>query len=105
MKHEETRRIVFLVVVAGRRQKDALLTALSESGVHLSYTVYGKGTADAHWLENIFGLIPEENKAVITCIMHGEKSEAVMKMLVEKFHFDRPNTGIAFSVPLDNLSF
>lgn len=102
MKNEE---IVFLTLIAGRKQKDALLSSLSESGVHLTNTIYGKGTVKANYMENLFGLVPEENKVVITCVLTREKSNAVMDMLIKKFHFDRPNTGIAFTKHIDRLSF
>ena len=105
MKNEGMRQIVFLIVIAGRKKKDALLSALSESGTHLACTIYGKGTVNASYLESILGLVPEENKVVLTCMMLKEKAETVMDMLVNQFHFDKPNTGVAFSIPIDKLSF
>ena len=102
MKSED---IVFLVIIAGRKQKDELLTELADVGVHLAHTVFGKGTVKANYLENLLGLIPEENKVIITCVLATEKSDATMDILAEKFNFNKPNTGIAFTVPIDRLSF
>ena len=53
----------------------------------------------------MFGLVPEENKVVITCLLPSEKSDALLDMLVEKFNFDKPNTGIAFTIPVEKLSY
>lgn len=96
--------IEFLTLIAGRKQKDALLDALSEAGGRLVNVVYGKGSAKSGYLRDMFGLVPEENKVVITCLLPGEKSDAVLNMLVSKFHFDQPNTGIAFIIPVEKLS-
>lgn len=105
MNHEEKDRIVFLTIIAGRKQKDALLSALSEAGVRLTNTIYGKGTVRASYIKNVLGLVPEENKAVITCVMPRTRADVVLKMMVEKFRFDKPNTGVAFTMPIDRVSF
>lgn len=105
MKNEGTDRVVCLTLIAGRKQKDALLSALAASGAKLINTMYGKGTVKATYLENLFGLVPEENKVVISCVLLHEHSPAILRMLEEKFHFNKPNTGIAFTIPVDRLSF
>ena len=105
MKNEETEKLVFLVLVTGRKQKDAILCALLETGVQLTNIIYGRGTVKASYLMNVLGLVSEENKAVITCVLADNKSDTVLKMLIEKFHFDKSNTGIAFTTPIDKLSF
>lgn len=97
--------VVFMTLIAGRKQKDKLLTALLDTGAHLINTTYARGSVRAGFLQSTFGLMPEEHKVVITCVLAREKSNAVMDMLAEKFHFDRPNTGIAFTMPVGSLSF
>jgi len=105
MKNEEMNKIAFMVLITGRKQKDALLSVLLESGIHLTHTLYGKGTVEASYLQNMFGLIPEEKKVVITCLSTQVKIDAVLKQLVENFHFNEPNTGIAFTIPINRISF
>ena len=105
MKNDENKKIVFMTLIAGRKQKDAILSALSNSGIHLINTIYGKGTVNASYLKNILGLVSEENKVVITCVSTYTKVEAVLNLLVEKFDFDKPNTGIAFTVPIDKVLY
>jgi len=105
MKHDETDKIVFLTIIAGRKQKDALLTALLGAGIHLINTLYGKGTVKASYLQNTFGLTPEEKKVVITCVTTHVKSEAVMKLLAGQFNFNDPNTGVAFTIPIGRVAY
>ncbi len=105
MEGEEPTGIAFWVLIAGRKQKDALLSELLNEGAHLTNTVFGRGTVKASYLQNVLGLVPEEHKAMILCVLPENKTDTITKMLVEKFHFDQPNTGIAFTIPIDQLSF
>jgi len=105
MKPDETHKIVYLMLIAGRKQKDELLCALERYGAVLANTIYGHGTIKPSALDSLLGLVPEENKAIISCILAHEKRDAVMQMLVDEFDFEKPNTGIAFSFPIDQISF
>ena len=105
MNSEDICNINFLTLIAGRNQKEVLLTALANHGARLINTLYGKGSVKAGFLRDMLGLVPEENKVLITCLISDEKSAAIFKMLTEDFHFDKPNTGIAFTIPIDKLSF
>ncbi|SHI07854.1 nitrogen regulatory protein P-II family [Sporobacter termitidis DSM 10068] len=97
--------IELLTIIAGRKSKNALLDALTEAGGRLINLVYGKGSVKSSYLRDMFGLVPEENKVVITCLLPEEKSDAILDMLVRKFNFDKPNTGIAFTTPVERLSY
>lgn len=104
MKIEEMDTAVFLIIIAGRKRKDALLSALSQAGACMTDTMYGKGTYRASCLADALGLVPEDKKVVITCILPEVRVDSILCMLEREFHFDRPNTGIAFTVPIDNMS-
>jgi len=95
----------FLTVIANRKQTDALLFALPESGAHLLHTTYAHGSVSVGTLPSVLGFVPEKEKAIITCLLTHEKSEAVFHLLTEKFHFGQPNTGIAFTMPVEQLSY
>lgn len=105
MNHPEKDSIVFLTVIAGRKQEEALLTALLEAGMRLVSAVYGRGTVTANYLLNTFGLIAEEKKVIITCASTQSKVDAVLALLVNRFHFDQPNTGIAYTSHIDKVSY
>ena len=98
-------KIASLFIIAGRKMKDGLLNALLDADIHLIDTVYGKGTVKASMLMSTFGLVPEENKVMIVCLSTCEKIDKVLPMLEEKFNFSKPNTGIAFTVHVDNVSY
>jgi len=96
--------IAFLVIVAGRKQKKALLKILLQMECRIVNTLYGKSSIQAKHLVEMLGFVPEENKVVITCILKNDKVESILDTLKHDFHFDKPNTGIAFTIPISGIS-
>lgn len=102
--HEGLHGIEYLTVIAGRKQKTELLDALTQSGALFMHTAYGKSSVHTqHWQE-MLGLVPEVHKVVITCFISRDKLDNALKMLERDFHFDKPNTGIAFAIPIEKFS-
>ena len=96
--------IAFLVIVAGRKQKNELLEILLKMECRIVNTLYGKSSIRAGHLVEMLGFVPEENKVVITCILKQEKVDGVMETLLGEFRFGKPNTGIAFTIPICGVS-
>lgn len=104
MTNVSAKGIVQLTVIAGKQQKDPLIEAIAQAGGLLMDIAYGRGTVRPNRLMDLFGLISEEKKVFITCLLSAEKADGVFKILLERFNFDKPNTGIAFSVPVEKIS-
>lgn len=102
---DEDSGISFLILITGRKHKDKLLAQLSNHGAHIVNTLYGKGTGGMGYAMNMFGFVTEEAKVVITCLIAGNRLPGMMDILTDKFKFKDPNTGIAFTVPVDKLSY
>lgn len=105
MANVNSPEIFSMVVIAGRKQKDRLLAALCEKGGHIISTFYGRGSVKAGYLKDVFGLVHEEHKVLITCLVSSEEAGAIFDMLTEEFDFNKPNTGIAYVIPLEKLSY
>lgn len=97
--------IQFFVVIADRKKKADLLQALRQVGCKVVLSFYAKGSANASAFMEAFGFAPEEEKVLITALLPGEKADAALGVLREQFHFDKPNTGIAFTIPVKGLSY
>ena len=103
MNIDEKCSISFLTIIASRKQGDALLTALLDTDIHLIYTSYGTGTVSAHFLKKAFGLASEKHKVVISCVSTNTKIDAFLKVLTKQFDFGKPNMGIAFTTPVEQI--
>ena len=97
--------IEFFIIIAGRQMKDELLGAVTGAGGRLTHTIYGRGSVKASLLMDALGLVPEENKVIITTLISHDKSDALFETLTGEFDFNKPNTGIAFTIPIEGLSY
>ncbi|MHC5249607.1 hypothetical protein [Enterococcus sp. LJL120] len=99
------KKISLMTIITGRRKKDRVLTLLTDNRCPIITTSYGQGTVSQNYLEMLLGLTPEEEKTVINCIIRNDQKEKIYQLLISECHFDQPNTGIAFSSPVDNIVF
>lgn len=97
--------ILRLTIITSRRKKERLLWSLAEFHPKLLTTNYASGTISANFLENFIGLIPEEEKVMINCLIKKKQKADIFAMLRNDFHFDQPNTGIAFTAKVAHLVF
>ena len=105
MAQENPNKLMHMVIITGRNLKEQLLKAMSNKGCHVINIVYGKGSVKAGFLMDALGLVPEENKILITCLILNTKAEAIFEMLTTDFNFNNPNTGIAYTTPVENLLY
>jgi hypothetical protein len=96
--------IDYLTVIAARKYKEDILKLLLDSGCHLIDVVYAKGGATSNYFKDMLGLLADEKKIMITCLLASNLTAQLMEQFITKLNFDKPNTGIAFTVPVDKLS-
>ena len=101
-KHIE---IEHLMVITDRKKKAEMSALLTEYGAKMIKTIYARGSVKATALKDVFGFLPEENKIILTCLLSSEKAAVLIEILNNKYNFKMPNTGIAFTVPVEGLSF
>ena len=97
--------IQFFVLIAERKKREDLLKVICDLGGRVINSVYAKGSVKSSALLDAFSFVPDEHKIMICCLMPPESIDAAFKTLTEKFHFDMPNTGIAFTIPVSGLSY
>ena len=52
-----------------------------------------------------FGFEAEQGKVLISCLIKTEYAKKLLDVLYREYHFDKPNTGIAFGVSVEGLAF
>lgn len=93
-----------LILIAGRKEKDKILSSLASHGAKAINTLYGRGSVKAGYITCIFGCVPEDSKVVITCIIKDTDVQGVFDMLENEFEFNSPNTGIAYTIKINGIS-
>lgn len=89
-----------LVIIAERKLKDRLIASLQEADARYFNVVYAHGSAQHNSIVKALGLSVEHEKVVIYCFIKQENGKPIMNDLIGKFKFDKPNTGIAFTIPI-----
>ncbi len=96
---------VLLVIIAERPLKHKLVIALSEIEAVLINTTYARGSMKKNQLLRTLGLTVEQKKVLITCLLERKNVSKIFEILNDKFKFKQPNTGIAFTFPLESISY
>ena len=105
MVYEEVPSVLHMVIIAGRKLQDKLMTMVTENGGHIINVFYGKWYVKSGFLTDIFGLADEKPKVVITCLISDAEADAVFSALATDFRFGETHTGIAYTVPVERLSY
>ena len=95
----------YFVIIAEQKKKNKFLTLLNDHGAKMIETVYGRGSMSPSAIAAAFGFEAEQGKVLISCLIKTENAKELMDVLYNDYHFDKPNTGIAFGISVEGLSF
>lgn len=95
----------YFVIIAEQKKKKKFLTLLDEYDARGIEVVYGHGSMSPSAIAAAFGFESEQGKIMITCLLKNEKAKDLISVLYNEYKFNKPNTGIAFSVSVEGLAF
>lgn len=95
----------YFVIIAEQKRKNKFLSLLSDYGARGVSTAYGHGSMSPSAIAAAFGFESEQGKVFITCLVKTETAKELIDLLYHDFNFSRPNTGIAFTIPVEGLAF
>ena len=95
----------YLVIISKTKLKDKLMKLLTENGGKGLITMYGKGSVSSSVLAQSFGLDSDTKRLILQCLIMTENAKEVLQILIDKFNFNKPNSGIAFTIPVEGLMF
>ena len=94
----------YFVIIAEQKKKNKLLSLLADKGARAVEIVYGKGSMSPSAIAAAFGFEAEQGKVMISCLVKNETARELIDVLYKDHKFNKPNTGIAFSVSVEGLS-
>ena len=95
----------FFVIIAEQKKKNKFLSLLIDHGAYGIEVVYAHGSMSPSALAAAFGFEAEQSKVLITCLMKNDDAKRLMDILSNQYNFLKPNTGFAFTIPVEGLSF
>jgi hypothetical protein len=105
MNKTNDNNLQYFIIIAKKNRKNKFLSLLSEHGAHVLETVYAHGSVGKNVIASAFGFECSQCKVVISCLLKHDKAKEVIDILYKKYKFNKSNTGIAFSILVEGLSF
>lgn len=102
MPHKE--EWVNLIIITKRAHKKEIIQMLYEHEAAMVIQTYAHGSAKDGLLRAL-GLVQEEDKLFLTCFIPTIRVQEVFNFLNYRYHFNRPNTGFAFTLPVEKISY
>jgi hypothetical protein len=96
------KRVEILFTITAGGEGNAVVKSLRECGVTYNLMAVGYGAA-GHRLTDFLGFNDFEKDIVISVVTKDRVHE-ILNMLLYKFDLDKPNKGIAFTIPISGVS-
>lgn len=90
------------VIIANYGQANSIIRYAKQLGVTGATVCYGTGTVKLSKLLEFFDLATIK-KEIIFMIAETRVGMSALELITNKFHFDKPNKGIAFAIPITNV--
>ena len=104
--HEEAMSgLQYFVIIAEQKKKNKYISILADFDARGVETVYGHGSMSPSAIAAAFGFETAQGRVMISCLLKTEQARKLIDLLCKKYHFDQPNTGIAFGIPVEGLAF
>lgn len=101
MLFPQNKRFILFCVIVDFGKAEKVFRESKKLGATGGTFFLGKGTVSSHIL-NILGL-DEMRKEILIMTIDEKLEETFHEELTKKFVFDKPNGGIAFSIPIKNI--
>ncbi len=105
MSQNKISNVQYFVIIAEQKKKIKFLELLGENDAHAIEVVYAHGSVNPNTFAAAFGFENEQGKVVISCLVKTEKAKALIEILHKDYKFNKPNTGIAFSISVEGIAF
>lgn len=94
--------IKLTIIITDRSRSKKVTKTLNAHGYDYQFATTAKGTAPSD-IQAYFCL-NEPEKCIVFCPIAEDRVQELLEVIRNELHFDEPNTGIAFTVPIGSLS-
>ena len=94
-----------MYIITKRSKKEEIISELINYGTVAIDYIYCMGSYEKQNLFNILGFMHDKEKVLITGLNSKKHSDTIIEVLNEKYHFKKSNSGIAFTIPVEKVSY
>lgn len=98
-------KLQYFVIITKPKIKDKCIKTLTENGGKGVTSIYANGSVKSNILSQTFGLDSDTKRLLIYSVITTENAQRLIDVFTNEFNFNKPNTGIAFTIPIEGLMF
>lgn len=91
-----------IVTIVKKGWAERIIDAAKKAGARGGTVLHGRGVG-IHEQKKLLGLPIEPEKEIILTLIHKDKTNDVLKAIVEKGQLQKPGTGIGFVIDVDKV--
>jgi len=91
-----------IVTIVRKGWAERIINAAKQAGARGGTILHGRGVG-IHETKKLLGISIEPEKDIILTIIHKDKTDKVLKAIVDAGQFNKPGTGIGFVVDVDKV--
>ncbi len=103
LQRRDNMRFKLIIATVKPNVTDSIVDAAKEAGATGATIIPAHGTG-IHEAKTFFGLTLEAQTDSVMFLLEERLVETVMKAIYETGHFEKPGTGIAFVLPVDQVA-
>ena len=98
-------KLLYFVLICNPKHKNKLYDLLIDNGAGSINTQSAKGSAPQSAILQAFGLESSNKKFILSTLLPYDVAINLINVLYNEYNFNKPNTGIAFTIPVEGLLF
>lgn len=96
-------KISLIITIVNKGWGDTVLEASMKAGAEGGTILMGRGVG-IHERRTIMGICIEPEKEVVLSVTYDDKKDAILREIVRAADLEKPCTGIAFVVPVEQVT-
>ncbi len=96
-------KLQYFVIITKPKIKDKCIKTITENGGKGITTIYANGSVSSSILSQSFGFDSDTKRLLIYSLITTENAEKLIDLFNNEYNFKKPNTGIAFTIPVEGL--
>ena len=98
-------KLQYFVIITKPKIKEKCIKTLTENGGKGITSIYANGSVSSSILSQSFGFDSDTKRLLIYSLITTENAKNLIEIFNNEYDFNKPNTGIAFSIPVEGLMF
>lgn len=98
-------KLLYFVLICSPKLKGKFHALLQDNGARSINTISARGSAPKSVILEAFGMGATDKKYILSTLLPYDVAINLINILYNEYDFNKPNSGIAFTIPVEGLLF